>query len=77
MARRIVAALCVALLEQSQAWQPPAWWAAATAPLTKPLGIERNDGVRLRLGKESDADAIRALWAATVSYTHLTLPTKA
>ena len=62
MACRIVA-LCVALLQQSQAWQPPAWWAAATAPLTKPLGIERNDGVRLRLGKESDADAIRALWA--------------
>ncbi|KAH8058594.1 phosphatidylinositol transporter [Aureococcus anophagefferens] len=47
----------------TDAWQPPAWWAAATAPLTTPLGIERNDGVRLRLGKESDADAIRALWA--------------
>ncbi|KAK7242786.1 phosphatidate phosphatase [Aureococcus anophagefferens] len=49
--------------ELASAWQPPAWWAAATAPLAAPLGIERNDGVRLRLGKESDADAIRALWA--------------
>ena len=62
MASRI-AALCVALLRLCQAWQPPAWWAAATAPLATPLGIERHDGVRLRFGKESDADAIRALWA--------------